>query len=108
MIHSMEDKDFLFNAIQRMRFKNNWTKEELCHHLDVNMADLHKYLNGQEKPTESLLLIIRTELESGGYERRVKLRVGELVDRLIEMDRRMDRLEEKLDRIAQSLAEKKS
>ena len=107
MNEEMDQKDFLIAAIMRLRFKNSWTKEELCRHLDVNMADLHKYLNGKEKPTESLLLIIQSELEGGGYERRVKLRMNEIVDRIIDMDHRLNLMEKKIDDLISRLKDKK-
>jgi len=91
-----DQKDYLFDAIQRLRFRHKWSKEELCRHLDINMADLHRYFTGQELPSESLLLIIQKELESGGHERRVKLRTNEIVDRLIDIDLRLERLERAL------------
>lgn len=90
----MRQESFLEEAIQRLRFRNSWTKEDLCRILDVKMSELHKYLNGEATPPESFLLIVKKELEQlGGYERRGKLRLTELLDRVIELERRVQDLE---------------
>lgn len=94
----MKPSEFLDHAVQRLRFKNNWTKEELCQFLDISVADLHKYLRGDEAPSDSLMLIIKNELETlgGGGEKRGKVRMIELLDRLIHLERRMEQLEKEL------------
>lgn len=93
----MEPSAFLHEAIERLRFRNSWTKDELCHNLDVKPSELHKYLKGEEVPPESLLLIVKEELEAGGSERRRKVRVMELLDRVIDLEKRLEDVEQRLD-----------
>lgn len=88
---------FLEEAIQRLRYKHSWTKADLCRYLDVKPNELHKYLNGETTPPESFLLILKNELErAGGFERRGKVRPIELLDRIIELERRVEQLEEEV------------
>ena len=89
--------NFLEEAIQRLRYKHSWTKADLCRYLDIKPNELHKYLNGEATPPESFLLILRNELErAGGFERRGKVRPIELLDRIIELERRVEQLEEEI------------
>ena len=89
--------NFLEEAIQRLRYKHSWTKDDLCRYLDIKPNELHRYLKGEATPPESFLLIIKSELErAGGFERRGKVRPIELLDRIIELERRVEWLEEEL------------
>ena len=88
---------FLEEALQRLRYKNSWTKADLCRYLDIKPNELHRYLNGEATPPESFLLILRDELErAGGFERRGKVRPIELLDRIIELERRFEQLEQEM------------
>jgi len=66
------------------------------------MADLHRYMKGEEAPTESLLLIIKSELQRGGYERRTKIRTGEIVERVVQMEHQLDRIEKIMIRLSEA------
>ena len=93
-LHGKKRTSFLEEAVQRLRYKHSWTKEDLCRYLDIKASVLHKYLNGEAEPPESFLTIIRNELERiGGFERRGKVRPVELLDRIIELERRVEQLE---------------
>jgi len=95
-IQGMRKSNLLEEAVQRLRFKNSWTKADLCRYLDVKPSELHKYFNGEIIPPESFLLIIKNELEkAGGFERRGKIRPIELLDRIIELERRVEQLEQR-------------
>jgi len=96
----MQGKDrsrFVEEAIQRLRYKHSWTKADLCRYLDIKPNELHRYLNGEATPPESFLLILKSELErAGGFERRGRVRPIELLDRIIELERRVEQLEQEM------------